>query len=267
MKYLLLTIDLEEFDLPEEYGIKVSDKDKFEISFKGTKKILKLLNKNDINATFFVTASFAKKYPKLIKKISKKNEIGLHAYEHNHNYGDMKDKVAEEFLRKAKKEIENIIGKKIFSFRAPRFQPPKYEVLKNIGIKFDSSLNPTWIPGRYNNLLKSRNIFEREGIKIIPLSTTPLLRFPLFWISFRNLNLFLIKFLSKICLFNQNFLNLVFHPWEFMDLKKIDKNKKLSLLIKRNSGKNLENKLRNYLSWVISKNISVVSIEEYLKKI
>ena len=43
MKKILLSFDLEEFDLPLEYDISISKQEQFNFSLKGLKKIIKLL--------------------------------------------------------------------------------------------------------------------------------------------------------------------------------------------------------------------------------
>ena len=51
-----------------------------------------------------------------------------------------------------------------------------------------------------------------------PSAAPPLLWFPLFWLSFHNLPLFLYKCLSKITLKKDKYLNIYFHPWEFTNI-------------------------------------------------
>src|SRR3989344_7853133 len=111
MKQILLTFDIEEFDLPLEFGVKITEEEQFETSRIGTQKILELLDKNNVKATFFISAKFASKYPSLIKKISEKHEIGLHCLEHKDNYQDMQEKEVFERLSKGKEKIEKIINK------------------------------------------------------------------------------------------------------------------------------------------------------------
>ena len=254
MKNILLSFDLEEFDLPREYNVTIEENEMFRISYDGCERILNILNKYKIKGTFFVSANFAKKYPNLVKKISKKHEIGLHCYEH-------KDKNFER-LEEAKKIIENIINKKIMGFRAPRYQTPDYEQLKELGLKYDSSSHPTYIPGRYNNFLKSRKISTKEGVKIIPVSVSPLFRLPLFWIIFRNMPLFYSKLITKSCLVKDDYVCLVFHPWEFINIK----NYKIPFLVKRNTGEKIELKLEKYIVWCLENKFIFIGIEDYLFK-
>jgi hypothetical protein len=92
-----------------------------------------------------------------------------------------------------------------------------YDKLIQAGYKYDSSINPTFLPGRYNNFRVSRTPFKIANTEImeLPVSVTPLIRFPLFWLSFKNLPFFLYRFLCNSVLRKDNFLHLYFHPWEF----------------------------------------------------
>ena len=219
IKNILLTFDIEEFDMPIEFGMKISDEEIFERSFTGTKRILELINSKKITATFFITPRFAMKYPKLVKEISEKHEVALHGYHnHNYNYQVVERKKAEKELKNGKDKLEKITGKDVRGFREPRLQKPPYSILKKIGFEYDSSLNPTFVPGRYNNLFVDRGVQTIEGVKIIPLSVTPLLRLPLFWFAFRNLGFNYGNFVTNLSMINQDFVCLVFHSWEFIYL-------------------------------------------------
>lgn len=261
MKYFCLSFDLEEFDLPKEYDILIKDKKSYEESFEGTKKILKLLDRLSLKATFFITSKFALKYPALIKNISKKHEIALHGYKHDSNYQKMSNSEAFEELYTAKKEIEKIISKKIYGFRAPRMMPPSFKVLKKIGIIYDSSLHPTYVPGRYNHFFDNRRIKVEEGIIQVPVSVTPLAKLPFTWLWFRNLGLNYSKLCTKLSLLGNDYVSIYFHPWEFQNLEKY----RIPFYIKRNTGLILEKNLKSYLNWCLEKGFKFISISDYLK--
>ncbi len=254
MKSILLSFDVEEFDLLKE---------KYTLSYTGLKKILKLLKKYKITATFFTTAAFAQKYSNLIKNISKKHEIGLHGLLHKDKYNLLPPEESYKRLKKAKQIIEKIINKKIIGFRAPRFCPPSYEILRKLKLKYDSSINPIYLPKYYNNFFKKRKLYKRNNLTILPISAIPILRLSLAWIFFKNLGLTYSKLCTKLCLLDQKHIILVFHPWEFVNLHKFN----LPFLIKRCTGKKLINLLEIYVEWCLKKNFKFETISDYLKNL
>lgn len=66
---ILLSFDIEEFDMPFEYGKTISFEEQIAISIQGTTAILDLLQKHNAKATFFSTVTFAINAPDVIKKI------------------------------------------------------------------------------------------------------------------------------------------------------------------------------------------------------
>lgn len=90
--------------------------------------------------------------------------------------------------------------------------------VKKAGYQYDSSINPTWLPGRYNNLHLPRTLYTDAGMLRLPASVSPNLRIPLFWLSFKNMPLQLFKFLAIQTLKKDGYLCLYFHPWEFVDI-------------------------------------------------
>jgi hypothetical protein len=154
------------------------------------------------------------------------------------------------------------IWEKIFGFRAPVFQRPNYDILRKLGFLYDSSVNPTFIPGNYNYFFNSRKIKNHNGLYVVPLSVSPIVRLPLFWVAFRVLGLIYAKIVTMLNFIDLKFVHLVFHSWEFVDLEN-DKN--LPFLYRKNSGKKLESMLVNYIKWLKAKNVNFITIKEYLK--
>ena len=60
---VLLSFDIEEFDMPFEYNRDISFADQISISRTGTIAILDLLDKHQVKATFFCTVTFAENIP------------------------------------------------------------------------------------------------------------------------------------------------------------------------------------------------------------
>lgn len=87
------------------------------------------------------------------------------------------------------------------------------------GYQYDSSINPTWLPGRYNNFHLPRTIYHEGGVKRIPASVSPGIRIPLFWLSFKNMPYSLYLELCKQTLSKDGYCCLYFHPWEFTPIE------------------------------------------------
>lgn len=264
MKSMLLTFDIEEFDLPRENGIKISTADMFKVSREGTEKILNLLKKHNVNATFFVTNAFALENKDLLFRMkNEKHEIAFHGSLHSDNYKEMNLENALLCLKKGKAQIEKMANVKILGFRAPRMMPPEYSVLNECGIRYDSSMHPTWIPGRYNNFFKSRKIKINEGVISIPVSVTPLKRLPFSWLWFRNFGVAYAKLCTLSCFLFGDFVDIYFHPWDFADIEKY----KLPCLIKRNAGDKCLKMLEKYILWCKSRKYEFKTMGNYLKLI
>lgn len=235
---ILLSFDIEEFDIPEEYNQTIDEKLKLEISRKGLEKILNILDRTNVRATFFVTAHFALHNQAIIHEISQKHEIASHGF--YHSKFDVDD------LHKSRLVLGELVGKSINGFRMARLQPVDDTEISQAGYQYNSSMNPTYIPGRYNNFFKPRTAYYSGNLLNIPVSVTPLIRFPLFWLSFKNFPLWLIKLASLFTIRHDKYINLYFHPWEFTDISSFS----LPGYIKNKSGKVMVDKLDKYIVWL-----------------
>lgn len=231
MQAILLTFDVEEFDIPLEYGKAISMEEQMAIGKKGLDMIAEILEDAAINCTLFTTANFALQFPSDIARLSKKHEIASHTFFHS-SYKD-------EDLKNSRQVLEEIISAKVYGLRMPRMKKISSESVKQAGYIYDSSINPTWIPGRYNNLKMPRTYFHENGILKMPVSVSPNLRIPLFWLTFKNFPYTYFKKIALQTLQKDGYLSLYFHPWEFVDLS----NYNLPLMVKRKSGKVLLERL------------------------
>ncbi len=210
-RFALLSFDLEEFDIPEEYGRPVPEAAQYSVTREGLARLLPLLDKFDIRATFFTTASFAKANMSLVAEVAKTHEIASHGLTHKGvaSPGDVAD---------SKKSLEDLLSVEVAGFRSPRLQPVASAPLRDAGYVYNSSDNPIYLPGRYNNFLMPRTAYKVDGVVQVPISATPLIRFPLFWLAFKNTPLPLMLYASRWCLRADGYVNIFFHPWEFSDL-------------------------------------------------
>jgi peptidoglycan/xylan/chitin deacetylase (PgdA/CDA1 family) len=256
---ILLGFDVEEFDMPMEYGKELPFTEQLSISTGGTLSILELLKETGIKATFFCTANYAINQPDIILKIvNGGHEIASHGYYHS----DFKP----EHLAQSKAKLEEISGTKVTGFRMARMMPVDETEIHKAGYKYNSSLNPTWIPGRYNNFKKPRAWFFDQDVLQIPASVSPLVRFPLFWLSFHNLPLAMIKWISSAAHRKDGYLNLYFHPWEFTDLHQPEKFGFPSYVTK-NSGEAFISRIKNFIVWAQSKGYAFIRTGDFAEDI
>jgi hypothetical protein len=235
---ILLSFDVEEFDMPLEYGQAIPEEEQMRVSAGGLQRILELLDRTGVRATFFTTANFARHHEEFIRRIAAGHEIASHGYIHAALHeGD---------LARSKAELERITGAPVVGFRRAKMAPTDEQSLVQAGYRYDSSENPTWIPGRYNHFFAPRKPFLRQGLLHIPASATPLVRFPLFWLSFKNFPLGVIKAASRWVLASSPCLNLYYHPWEFADLQPY----RLPRYAKQMDGTALLGRLERYVRWL-----------------
>jgi hypothetical protein len=209
---ILLSLDVEEFDMPVAYGHLMSTDEQLRACYEGLITIRNLLEYHHITSTFFTTANFASHYPAIIRSLSADHEIGSHTFYHS--------SFEPTHLSGSKKFLEYITGQKVTGLRMPRMKIISPVDIAEAGYSYDASINPVWLPGRYNNLLKPRTVFTEESITRIPASASRFLRIPFFWLSFKNLPYSLYLRLILKTLRHDGYLSLYFHPWEFIDLKK-----------------------------------------------
>lgn len=253
---ILLSFDIEEFDMPIEYGKEISFQDQMDISIRGTNHILDILNKHAIKATFFSTVIFAQNAPDVIKRIiSSGHELASHGYYHS--------AFDTEHLASSRKALQEISGQEIIGFRMPRMKAVDENEIRKAGYQYNSSINPTWLPGRYNNLWRPRTRFQEAGIWQIPASVSPVLRFPLFWLSFHNLPQGLYKWLAKKTHKKDGYLNIYFHPWEFTELK--DK-KRFGFpgYVSKNSGIKMIERMDAFIGDLKARGYTFSTISEFL---
>src|SRR5262245_1699419 len=177
MSEVCLTFDVEEFDVPLEYGHWVPADEQDGVSAAGLRAVLRLLEELAVPATLFCTALFAERHPELIRQAAAAHEIASHGVRHAG--------LAPGDPRRARERLERVLGAPVRGFRAPRMAPVAAAELAAAGYAYDSSEHPTWIPGRYNRLGTPRRAAWRDGLLSVPASVTPVLRLPLFWLSFK----------------------------------------------------------------------------------
>ena len=178
----ILTFDIEDwFHILHKYPDDILDRwENYEVRIhNGMDRIFKILLDNDIKATFFILGYIARKHPEIIKKIHALGfEVAAHSDMHKVAYHQSRAEFKED-LSNCIYSIEDITAEKVVSYRAPGFsiKPQNiwaFEVLKELGIEYDSSIFPAVREdGGFENFSESRpSIVQYNGIsmKEFPMS-------------------------------------------------------------------------------------------------
>lgn len=254
---ILLSFDIEEFDGPREHGVEYSLEEGMKVSVKGTNLILDVLKKNDVRATFFCTGNFARNAPDVIGRIvGEGHEVACHGVDHW--------KPCESDFKLSKEIVEKISGVRVSGYRQPRMFPVVESEIKKAGYRYNSSLNPAFIPGRYMNLSTPRTWFVKDGVMQIPASVTPLVRFPLFWLSLHNLPEKIYHYLVRRVLKSDGYFVTYFHPWEFYELKDHPEFK-MPFIIKNHSGREMVERLDNLIKMLKSEGHKFITYDEFVE--
>lgn len=222
----ILTFDIEEwFHILDNNQTKgPRDWSKFEKRIdKNMDIIFEIIDNCNVSATFFVVGWIADKYPKIIKEISKRGyEIGSHTHLHQLMYNMNKKKLHED-VKRSILTIEDCVGKKVKSFRAPGFSITKknkwaFEILFELGIEIDCSIFPaSRAHGGMSKYKESKpSIISYNGVKIkeFPINTFNILNKPIIFSGGGYFRLMPYKFI-KLFTQNSDYTMTYFHPRDF----------------------------------------------------
>jgi len=248
---VLMSFDVEEFDIPLEYNFNIDVNEQMQKGKEGLDALLPILQEHQIATTLFTTANFALHFPEAIQQLGKHHEIASHTFYHS--------AFKNEDLLQSKITLEKISGKKVTGLRMPRMRYVAMGEVIKAGYTYDSSINPTWLPGRYNNFHLPRTKYMDEGMIRLPASVSPNLRLPLFWLGFKNYPYSLFKKLALQTLRKDGYICLYFHPWEFTEINHYN----LPNYVKRLCGIGLQERLHRLIT-DLKQEATFTTIENFL---
>ncbi len=228
---VLLTFDVEDWFQVENFKayIPVSSWSSYELRVeKNTHLILDLLDSFPfkVEATFFVLGWVAKKLPNLIAEIDRRgHEVASHG-NHHHICTKLSPKTLLSDLADSKNLIEDILGRKIYGFRAPNFaiNDDTLRLVKKAGYLYDSSYNSFSMHGRYGsiNLPKTKVgvLYQfSEDFYEIPITNLSVFKNKIIPLGgggyFRLYPSLLFNFAARYALLKEGFFVYYSHPWEF----------------------------------------------------
>ena len=146
----------------------------------GMGKILAILDRHDVKATFFFLGWLAERYPEVVADVAARgHEIGIHSYAHRLVYHQRPDEFAAD-LELALAAVRRAYPGAILGYRAPTFSiradtPWALEIIKGLGFRYDSSILPLR-RGRHQMADVRDMPYEMaNGLLEFPMSTVDLL--------------------------------------------------------------------------------------------
>jgi len=143
-----LTIDLEDWQQSVYDGsLPVSDR-----FHHGTDRILGILDRHGVKATFFVLGNVAEHSPDLVRRLQRcGHELQTHGYDHT-EIGRRTPRQFREDVVRARSILEDLLGEPVTGYRAPRFSITgstawALDVLADEGFRYDSSIFPLRVRG------------------------------------------------------------------------------------------------------------------------
>ena len=174
----LLTFDIEEWYLNHQKDGPMEKYAEYDCYLDA---ILNKLDERKLKATFFCVGEMGRLFPEVIRKIQQRgHEIGCHSNIHTW-LNKMNEAECREDTHRAVESLEQCIGEKVKSYRAPAFSIGEknkwaFEILAENGIERDASIFPEArdFGGFPNFGQKTPCIVEYNGIRIkeFPICTT-----------------------------------------------------------------------------------------------
>jgi len=202
MKYVTIF-----FDFEGKWGMP------FEINYdleKTTIKILKILKRYHVKATFNTCGKIIEVYPDIIKKIDiEGHEIAFHGYMHE-DFNKISINKLNQLLEKTEKIFSSLTGKRLIGFRAPFLLAPRfynkkiYQLFRKRGYVWCSNREIRFIEELYvhHRFKGPFHNLKRAVFKLLPFTKQN------FLFSLLNVRLILMENINKILNHNLIFENL-----------------------------------------------------------
>lgn len=256
---ILLSFDTEEFDVPREHGVDITLEQGMNVSKEGTCCILDILKKHGVRATFFCTGNFAENAPEVMQRIMDEgHEVACHGVDHWQPR-------ATDFAM-SKEIMERVTGHPVYGYRQPRMFPVDEQEIERLGYRYNSSLHPAFIPGRYMHLDEPRTPFWKGKVLQIPASVTPYLRLPVFWLACHHYPQWLYKRLCLWTLRHDGQFVIYFHPWEFYPLGEHPE-WNIPYIIRHHTGEEMRKRLGRMIGWFKKEGASFITYNEYTQQL
>ena len=144
-----------------------------------TRVTLDLLERYNVNATFFVMGWVADQIPELIREVSDRgHEIANQGYSHL-TIKDMSPAEFRDDLIRSREALERATGREVLGHRVPHFLTPEslwaLDIMAEEGVYYDSSIRPVMrqFSGRPEYRLIHEHYYGSDKLIEVPVSTSP----------------------------------------------------------------------------------------------
>jgi hypothetical protein len=226
-----LTVDLEEWTVPQDFGGRqsraVPENIRLEVARIGLRRLLNILNLEQVKTTFFVTTYFAQRNLPILRELLKAgHEIGNHGLDHGQRAGRRDGSLAK--IRESTRVLEDLLGTKPCGYREQYFAVTRRMIgaLVREDYTYDSSILGTWFPRRYRQWVATppgpfvwNSTRERDAKLVeLPVSVFSRLRIPVGWWWFRkNCGILIPQIAGKHFLRSDQPFILEMHSWELAE--------------------------------------------------
>lgn len=176
-----LTIDLEDWFCANNLRITIDEWDRRDLRVvENTDRILDLLDRHSVQATFFVLGWIADRVPALVQEIEQRgHEIATHGYSHT-LLTEVTPAEFEADLCRALEVTRRLVTQPLLGFRAPSFTITRktlwaLDILARHGIKYDSSIFPVRFHPDYGMPDAALSIHRIGPIIEVPMSVARIL--------------------------------------------------------------------------------------------
>lgn len=144
------TIDVEDYFQVAAFEKTVSreDWDRFPIrTEENTRRLLDLLRRREVRATFFLLGWIARRCPDLVRRINAEgHEVAAHGFDHRLIYRQTEEEFRDD-VRRTRELLRELSGQEVCGYRAPSWSitartPWALQILVEEGFTYDSSVFP-----------------------------------------------------------------------------------------------------------------------------
>ena len=247
---ILLSFNIIHPEISEKNVGLVSEEELLKVTSDGTLKILEILEKNMLQATFFVEISLVEKLPELLKIILKKG----------HELSFLNKNSYQSEIEKAKLFAEELTGKSVRGLRQFPEKRVNSEMVKKLGFIYRSPLDYANI-FFYKNTLEKKIAKEENGIMVIPESVSPYSRLPYNDFTFQMIPMKFYQNMVTETLQKEEYVLIYLNSWQFVELN--DKKFGLSFYRKYNLGVQMEEKLDRFLKFVEENDLAITRMKDF----